>query len=472
MNSDLSSPETTVPCPDCGGANRAIARFCRQCGAAMGAGPAAKAAVTVPCTACGVGNPSQARFCRQCGRPLGVQATAPLVVPPARKSAPIEGAAPLFVGAGSARARPKSNFAALVRRPIVLAAAGLIALACLGLALFYFIGHRHPAAAPIKEYATRLVRVRNATNVATSIVVGALQRGDAVTGSWVTAADGQTQWLKIKWGAQGDGYVWSRNLSDRPRPSITPSAPGTRTATIANFVYGEPDLTSPVVENLSPGQPVATVGTTSDGWVEIERSSGGVGYVRVETFQIAAANPPPPDASAAAVPSVALVNPAQPQLAAPAQVAPSPAMASGATRYACAFAPDQSINPPAGIGALSFTVDEARSCINNRSIYLRNSAGGLKRTMLSDKDHRASVLYLSPDRGTFIRMDYALTPDAYANIRQNSAALVDISCAPLGDANAAATMRLALAQATPHIDLRSLPGTTWRRMVWRCSAAP
>ena len=72
-----------VQCPGCRRENRAGAKFCDECGAAL---PRA-------CPACGTAARSNAKFCDECGQPLTAAAPAPVArVPPA--AVPERAAAP------------------------------------------------------------------------------------------------------------------------------------------------------------------------------------------------------------------------------------------------------------------------------------------------------------------------------------------------------------------------------------------
>ncbi|PZP59587.1 MAG: adenylate cyclase [Azospira oryzae] len=48
------------PCPQCGSANTAEARFCQQCGASL---------LPAKCAGCGAELAAGAKFCGQCGKP-------------------------------------------------------------------------------------------------------------------------------------------------------------------------------------------------------------------------------------------------------------------------------------------------------------------------------------------------------------------------------------------------------------------
>jgi hypothetical protein len=323
--------------------------------------------------------------------------------------------------------------------------AGVVILALLA---FLLVGH--PFAKPVKEFATREVEVRSSADPRASTVLGHFQRGDVVTGSWVTKP-GAAKWLKVKWPGHGDGYVSARDLSDQARPELTSTAGGSQTVSAGSVVYAEPDVKSAVVDNLSPGEAASTVGATTDGWTEVTLPAGGVGYVKSAAFQTAAAA----SDNAAAPETAADQAPAAPELA-------------GVTHYVCAFSADQSVNPPPDTAPLSFYLDEGRACINHRYAYLADDSGGLKRVMLNDKYRRASLLYFMPGRKAFYRTDFTLSPDAYADLRRSSAALETISCPPPDDATAAGAIKADLARSTPNLDEHA-PGMTWRRRVWQCS---
>lgn len=62
-------------------------------------------------------------------------------------------------------------------------------------------------------YTTRFVNLRNAPTSIGTTVVGTIEGGQPVSGSWVTGSDGTTRWLKVR---QQDGsysYIWGNNLS-------------------------------------------------------------------------------------------------------------------------------------------------------------------------------------------------------------------------------------------------------------------
>jgi hypothetical protein len=73
-----------MKCPRCGLENRPQARFCKECGQALGAPPARSTAPTSPravCSACGATAKPDALFCPRCGQPLSAPPTSPTPAP-------------------------------------------------------------------------------------------------------------------------------------------------------------------------------------------------------------------------------------------------------------------------------------------------------------------------------------------------------------------------------------------------------
>ncbi|MEO8926328.1 MAG: SH3 domain-containing protein [Caulobacteraceae bacterium] len=295
----------------------------------------------------------------------------------------------------------------------------------------------------VKAYATRDAQVFSAIDPAKSAMLGQVHRGDALSGHWLKGQDGKAQWLKIRWAGRGDGFVWSRDLSIRPRPDLTASDQSSQPAVNASLIYAEPAMSSPVVDNLAAGEAASTVGTTGDGWTELALASGGVGYVQAAAFQANAAGAPAP--------------------------ATSP-MLAGVTHYQCAFAPPQSVNAPPGTQDLSFYFDEGRLCINHTFAYLRGGDGGLTRVMLNDRAKRVSLLQFASNRQAFTRTDYTLPADAYAKLSRTSAALKSVVCAPPGDADSQTIVRRTLTSATPDVAAQA-GSASWNRRVWTCAAS-
>jgi len=70
MTQTSSAPEQqggTVICQNCGAANPATSKFCKECGGKLEAPTADKPLV---CTACGAQNPPGTKFCSSCGNKL------------------------------------------------------------------------------------------------------------------------------------------------------------------------------------------------------------------------------------------------------------------------------------------------------------------------------------------------------------------------------------------------------------------
>ncbi len=177
----------------------------------------------------------------------------------------------------------------------------------------------------------------------------------------------------------------------------------------------------------------------------------------------------------AAGPAKAPSSPAASTAGASREVAPPPSSpasivsAQAITRYACVAAPARSVNPIPAAGSIFLTVDETRSCINNNDPYLRRDDGMLKRTVLDDREQRASMFTFSAARDWFTRIDYMLTSDAYATTRRTYPLLVGARCPPMGSQRAILAARAPLKRSDPSFDIHSAAVTAWRRTVWRCA---
>jgi hypothetical protein len=161
--------------------------------------------------------------------------------------------------------------------PVVVAAAIVVVLAIAMSAYFLIAGHAG-VASNSRQYVTRLVRVRTSTEVAASSVLGDLRRGEAITGAWVTAADGHTRWLKIRWATGAPGFVWGANLSSSAPPALAIPLNADVVLGANTSVFPQPAAGTALMV-LPAGTKVRDVGATSTGWREIELNEGGIGYI-------------------------------------------------------------------------------------------------------------------------------------------------------------------------------------------------
>jgi hypothetical protein len=217
------------------------------------------------CSACGARHRAEARFCRACGAKLGVEPEPAAIIEPSSTPTPTPTPTPTKSG----------RFGAI--NPIVLGAAVVVMLA-IGVSAYFLMAKNAGPAANRQQYVTRLVRVRTSTEVAASSVLGDLRRGEAITGSWVTAADGHTRWLRIKWATGAPGFVWGANLSPNAPPALATTLNADTVLDANTSIFPQPVPGTALVV-LPAGTKVRAVGVTSTGWREIELSEGGVGYI-------------------------------------------------------------------------------------------------------------------------------------------------------------------------------------------------
>lgn len=133
-------------------------------------------------------------------------------------------------------------------------------------------------------YAVRDAAVRLGPS-RSSAQVGTLRRGDSVYGIRLRPAGGEEIWVRVDSGSHVGAYLWLANMSDVARPTLAEGF--SQQWTIGNEVglYSAPNETSPRLDGLSVGLSVNVIGELQNGWWEIARQSGGVGYVPPWAFE-------------------------------------------------------------------------------------------------------------------------------------------------------------------------------------------
>lgn len=133
-------------------------------------------------------------------------------------------------------------------------------------------------------WVTRTTRLRDRPTSDGSTVLTNLGRGDRLTGEWVLGSDRETRWLRINWEGR-EAYAWGSNLAESQPPPIVQEVHGDFILLAGAIVREYPRDDAREVDRLSAPRAVEIVGVVPDGWVEIARSSGGVGYVRPAQFR-------------------------------------------------------------------------------------------------------------------------------------------------------------------------------------------
>jgi len=141
-------------------------------------------------------------------------------------------------------------------------------------------------------YARYGEMIRNAPSSGAS-PVGAIKRGDSVSGQWSANSSGE-RWLKLAAGAPVGGYIPAQVLSDRPRPKLVRKARRNLKAHRSEAELVEPEAGSQSLGQIGEGDVVTVLGYTRDGWAEIQRADGVVGYVRSDAFRAPPPQPPQP----------------------------------------------------------------------------------------------------------------------------------------------------------------------------------
>jgi hypothetical protein len=132
--------------------------------------------------------------------------------------------------------------------------------------------------AEVKQfYAATKARLRDSAAAENSNVIGLLRRGEPVSGAIVAGtAEGQL-WLKL---ADDKGFVNIVNLSENPAPVLKTSFGG-KVFTLPQraILLSAPSQNSPILDRLAQGLALTTSGITRNGYAEIIRKTGGVGYI-------------------------------------------------------------------------------------------------------------------------------------------------------------------------------------------------
>ncbi len=132
--------------------------------------------------------------------------------------------------------------------------------------------------AEVKQfYAATKARLRDSPAAENSNVIALLRRGDPVSGSIVAGtAEGQL-WLKL---ADNKGFVNVVNLSEKPAPVLKASFSG-KVFTLPQraILLSAPSKDSQILDRLAQGSALTASGITRNGYAEIIRQTGGVGYI-------------------------------------------------------------------------------------------------------------------------------------------------------------------------------------------------
>ncbi len=176
----------------------------------------------------------------------------------------------------------------------LLAGLAIIAIAGLGSAYYFGFMRTGPAdagagtavsavtqdiiAPEVKQfYAATQARLRDRPTITDSSVTGKLLRGDAVSGVIVNGASAGELWLKL---AEDKGFVNLVNLTETPAPALQKKfgqkiieLPG------AAKLLKSPARNGEITERLRQGTSVTVSGITDNGYLEVIRKTGGVGYI-------------------------------------------------------------------------------------------------------------------------------------------------------------------------------------------------
>lgn len=108
---------------------------------------------------------------------------------------------------------------------------------------------------------------------------GIIPRGQQISGYVETGVDGKSRWLRLR---DGRGYVGMVNLTSTARPALAFRLDNRKWyMEAANTLYESPSEGGNVLAQLPVNEEVVLAGVTDNGFAEVKRSSGGVGYFPV-----------------------------------------------------------------------------------------------------------------------------------------------------------------------------------------------
>jgi uncharacterized membrane protein (GlpM family) len=121
--------------------------------------------------------------------------------------------------------------------------------------------------------------VRDRATAQGSNVVTKIPRGAAITGTMEIGADQTSAWFKL---ADGRGYIGGVNLSPKQPPALAKTFADMKwNVETGTDVLESPTPGSAVVARLNFGDQTTIAGVTANGYAEVKRSRGGVGYFLV-----------------------------------------------------------------------------------------------------------------------------------------------------------------------------------------------
>lgn len=237
-----------------------MANFCSECGSALSPG---------------------AHFCAECG--AGVRGSAGDALHAEEAPAPAADHDTPAQGSGTSDPAPASR-----KSGLLLGGAALLAVAIAGGAWLGLSSTDKPAetggetasgpgeatAKRASLFAVAEANLRDTPSLDGSKVVGALKRGEKVSGTVVTD-DRDKPWLKV----DGTGrFVSMANLAETEPPVLASLDGSDRIATAQCTILGTAVAGAPTKVILKPGAAVRLVGNTADGFAELGLPGGGVGY--------------------------------------------------------------------------------------------------------------------------------------------------------------------------------------------------
>ena len=129
-------------------------------------------------------------------------------------------------------------------------------------------------------YVVASTNIRNRSTAQGSRILGRASRGERLTGTVSAGERSSALWLRLN---NGRGFVSEVNLSKSvpPKLSVTYNDMKIRTSSTFNLLKA-PDNSSQTIKIIQARSDVIVAGITENGFIEVKRREGGVGYVARE----------------------------------------------------------------------------------------------------------------------------------------------------------------------------------------------
>jgi hypothetical protein len=154
-------------------------------------------------------------------------------------------------------------------------------------------------AAPLPEYSEigpqrdfyvlRTTNLRGGPKGQRSPKLGVLGRGDRIAGTLVRGTENGVEYVLVKTGEHSGGFLWAANVSTAAPPPLAATVRESRELLREAILRSAPSSDAAYLplptDRLAAGTSAQLAGRTENGWYEVLREGGGVGYVEAAAIE-------------------------------------------------------------------------------------------------------------------------------------------------------------------------------------------